>query len=326
MTSFKKQHDGMVVFCLCVVACVFLPSVESFNLIADYYTQNGQFGVCSEVITGEKSAYLRSHVGAYQFGTLIGYRANEDCAVGFDSGEGKRVLVQFLKFSLQEPTSSGCQDYVTIEELGRDENFTYCGSQAVPAYVSDTENITIIFNSDGTSEQSGFKILLTSFRTNAGACQAGEFKCDVTRCIDDSLKCDGVNHCVDGADEDNTKAGCTWFDHVVGAVMSLGEHTILAIGILAGTIIVVIIAAIIVYHVVIKKKNRVTPISPDKPTKTKATTSDSAATASDNPKSSKTASPSKSSDKHRKATTSSSKKTATKKPKKAQPVEEDADW
>ncbi|XP_069110725.1 uncharacterized protein [Argopecten irradians] len=323
MTPFRKQHDGMVAIFMCFIICKFLSSVESVNLISDYYTQDG-FGSCSEVITGETSAYLRSHVGAYQIGSLIGYRANEDCAVGFDAGQDKQVLVQFLRFNLQEPTIAGCQDYLTIEEIGRDGNFTCCGNQAISAYVSDSENITIIFYSDGTTEKAGFKLLLTSFRTTTGACQAGEFKCDVNRCIDDSLKCDGATHCVDGTDEENEEAGCTWFDKVVGAVMSLGEHTILAIGILVGTAVVAVITAVVVYHVVIKKKNRVTPISPTIKPNPKAKTSDSTATTSDEPKSNKTASTSKSSDKHRKATSSSSKKTTTKKPKK--PVESDVDW
>ncbi|XP_060080338.1 neuropilin and tolloid-like protein 2 [Ylistrum balloti] len=321
MTSFKKRRDGITIFCLCFTFCLFMPSAESINLINDFYTQNGQFGACSESITGEKSAFLRSHVGAYQFGSLIGYRANEDCAVGFDAGEGKQVLVQFLRFSLQEPTNSVCDDYVMIDELGRTDNATYCGSQVISPYVSDAENITIIFYSDSTTELSGFKILLTSFRTAAGACQPGEFKCDVTRCIDNSLKCDGVTHCVDGTDEENQQAGCTWFDHVLGAVLSLGEHTILAIGILAGTAIVATITAVVVYHVVIKKKNRVIPIQPT--TKAKTT---SVATTSDHSKSSKTASSSKSSDKHKKATGSSSKKATTKKAKKVDQVEDDVDW
>ncbi|OWF35768.1 uncharacterized protein LOC110442541 [Mizuhopecten yessoensis] len=326
MTSFKKNHDGMVAFILCLVFCLFIPNAESINLVADFYTQNGQFGVCSEAITGEDSAYLRSHVGAYQFGSLIGYRANEDCAVGFDAGEGKQVLVKFLRFSLQEPTNSVCQDYVTIEELGRDDNFTYCGSQAIAPYVSDENNITLIFYSDSTTQLSGFKILLTSFRTATGACPAGEFKCDSTRCIDDSLKCDGVLHCVDGTDEESDEAGCSWFDHVIGAVLSLGEHTILAIGILAGSVIFVIITAVVVYHVVIKKKkNRVIPITPTKHAKAR----DSVATTSDSPKpvtSSKTTSSSKSSDKQKKATPSPSKKTTVKRTKKVAPMEDDADW
>ncbi len=39
-------------------------------------------------------------------------------------------------------------------------------------------------------------------------CREGYFRCGTGACINDTLVCDGVNHCRDTSDEDQRHAGC----------------------------------------------------------------------------------------------------------------------
>ncbi|CAH1780013.1 unnamed protein product [Owenia fusiformis] len=72
-----------------------------------------------------------------------------------------------------------------------------------------------------------FKIIMTSFY-NSRVCD--EFKCRNRKCIDDSLKCDGVDHCGDNSDESTSyptkckfssgiKVG--WSQFLVGGIVVL---------------------------------------------------------------------------------------------------------
>lgn len=95
MASSKKRYDGLIILIsFGILFSIFISAAQSINVVADFYTQNGQFGSCSEIITGQNSVFLRSHVGAYQMGTAIRYRENEDCSTGFDAGEG--IISAFL--------------------------------------------------------------------------------------------------------------------------------------------------------------------------------------------------------------------------------------
>ena len=46
------------------------------------------------------------------------------------------------------------------------------------------------------------------FTSDGSACETGQYLCGDGQCIDASLKCNGIQDCIDNSDED-WQAGCT---------------------------------------------------------------------------------------------------------------------
>lgn len=131
-----------------------------------------------------------------------------------------------------------CKDYITIDG----------GSQLCTNFVSRESagnQVAVEFTSDSDNQNKGFILLLTSY--HRGTCTNEEFLCDTDRCISASLKCDGFSHCVDGADEDKAKAGCTFLDTTLGSATSLGQYAVLAIGVLASAVILTVFIIIFIW-------------------------------------------------------------------------------
>ncbi|VDI16998.1 Hypothetical predicted protein [Mytilus galloprovincialis] len=309
-----------------IVLTAFFGSSFCLNIIPDYFMNSGGLGNCGETINNKEDVYIRSHTGAYQLGSIINYGANENCELTFNAGTGKKVLIKFIEFELENAAGNECLDGLeifdhqntttstnsynmtvsynctinnnatidnctaanncsldnctvanncsientTLTNLCTMENsssltneitadLTVCGSAGPSPFVSDSSEVRFKFYTNSLNHFSGFQLLVTSFR-EADNCSSNEFQCDTNRCIPTNLKCDTVQHCVDGTDENDDIAGCTIFDKLLGYVFGLGQLTVITIAILGGVIIFSIITFIIVYHVCKKKHNRVNDI------------------------------------------------------------------
>ncbi|KAL3832071.1 hypothetical protein ACJMK2_023749 [Sinanodonta woodiana] len=244
--------------------------------------QSGILGHCGETVDLKDSVFVKSHFGI----GYMNYGINEDCTIHFETLTGYKMLVKFVKFELEEAINGVCNDYVTLSDTadnstlcvngtlqnsinagvacnstlfgnGTGDNTTelqqnrttLCGTRTGEFFVSETNMTTIVFVTNGAVEAYGFNLLISIFHEEP--CTDEEFLCDTTSCISKALTCDGVKHCLDQSDENKKKAGCS----IIGIFGIFGETSILAIVIIASSLILTIFISIMVWQIV--KHNKV---------------------------------------------------------------------
>ncbi|XP_045170317.2 uncharacterized protein LOC123532795 [Mercenaria mercenaria] len=225
-----------------IIISLYFQKCACKTILDEYFLQEGSLGHCGQNIVNTPSVIFRSHVGAGLFGGLNSYKADQQCAVTFQTENGHKILMQFTFFDLQQPDGSTCKDKIVVTELGTGSTQVteFCTKQV---FTSVTEKIEVKFISDALVEKKGFVATLAGF--HEGTCSSTEYKCDTTRCISADLKCEGHEHCIDGADESKELAGCSTLDEIVNTETSLGKYTVLAIAVVVGGVILTIFVTVI---------------------------------------------------------------------------------
>ncbi|XP_034030961.1 suppressor of tumorigenicity 14 protein isoform X2 [Thalassophryne amazonica] len=124
-----------------------------------------------------------------------------DCKWTIEAPAGKNIRVKFTLFRMKEPgvDSRIChKDYVQV--MGT----KYCGEMASLALTSDSNSLEVLFHSDESYTDKGFKAEYTAFDP-ANPCP-NKFACASGICIANQLHCDGWNDCGDMSDE--VKCNC----------------------------------------------------------------------------------------------------------------------
>ncbi|XP_078610207.1 uncharacterized protein LOC144881224 isoform X1 [Branchiostoma floridae x Branchiostoma japonicum] len=147
------------------------------------------------------------------------YPALEDCAVSLVAAVGKRIFLQFTDISIRG-TNSDCEDELFVK------SGSYTGT-TVPTDGS-WEKVCGTFHQDFDAHDRHVTLKLKSYRNGGGRIRirytvyhsAHYDGCDGytclrrDRCIDDSLMCDGVDHCGDNSDEEYwSDGGCGVVEH-----------------------------------------------------------------------------------------------------------------
>lgn len=119
-----------------------------------------------------------------------------DCKWTIKVPAGKKVRVKFIMFRMKEPGVDirVChKDYVEI--MGT----KYCGEMTSLALTSNSNSLDVIFHSDESFTDKGFKAEYSLFDP-ANPCP-NKFACNSGICIAKELQCDGWNDCGDMSDE-----------------------------------------------------------------------------------------------------------------------------
>ncbi|XP_071487513.1 neuropilin and tolloid-like protein 2 [Diadema antillarum] len=209
--------------------------------------------ICSSFTSAIEVAYLYNScnttlqaaiTGLVEPDSSLSYRNNQDCNVVLATDPGKKLLLQFNRFVLEEEVNGACVDSLQVFD-GDTEAATpitgeLCGRQRLEDVESTTSNVTFLFRTDDAGVALGFGILYTVFEEPP--CSASQFLCNTSRCIDVSLICDTVNNCGDNSDEDGCEA---YIDRYSG--LTLGQIVLIAIGGIV-VLIIIIYGVRAVYH------------------------------------------------------------------------------
>lgn len=128
-----------------IVLTTFFGSSCCLNIIPDYFMDSGGLGDCGETINNKEDVYIRSHTGAYQLGSIINYGANENCELTFNAGTGKKVLIKFLEFELENAVGNECLDGLKIfdHQNTTTSPYSYNMNCTINNNASITDNCTV---------------------------------------------------------------------------------------------------------------------------------------------------------------------------------------
>uniref|UniRef100_A0A6Q2YHE3 Suppressor of tumorigenicity 14 protein homolog n=1 Tax=Esox lucius TaxID=8010 RepID=A0A6Q2YHE3_ESOLU len=150
--------------------------------------------VCGGTLTDELGTFMSPNFPNF-------YAPNTNCVWTIQVPVGKLVKIQFTTFLLKERgqlnTKECNKDYIEINKK------RYCGESAPPIVTSDTNTMVVVFNSDLSYVDRGFKAKYESF-VSTDPCPS-RFQCKNQRCVNSTLMCDGWNDCGDMSDEMNCK-------------------------------------------------------------------------------------------------------------------------
>ncbi|KAK3086668.1 hypothetical protein FSP39_021658 [Pinctada imbricata] len=142
---------------------------------------------------------------------------NVECKIVFKS-ENKdwKIMLRFLKLDIPDILPGNnriCNDGLYIYDsddiftgpmVEAGGNFGLCGTSPPPVLYSSGQFMTVHFRSDGGGlPGTGFKFIVTAFSEDYKTYNTcgSSFMCDSTKCIDEDLTCDDVDHCGDYSDE-----------------------------------------------------------------------------------------------------------------------------
>lgn len=182
-----------------------------------------RYGFCSFLslaflvqVYGLNTVYLDEHCGntvpilsstrikASRFSTLT---RNLNCIVKTNSVNGENIVAVFRNYNTIRGSAGKCtRNRLDIFHGATTDPATrMTGSDGVCGIIykdlqfatNSSQYMTLQFSTDSTIQSGSFDIIFTSY--HYGPCVSGEFACNNKRCIDDSLICDGYNHCGDNS-------------------------------------------------------------------------------------------------------------------------------
>ncbi|KAG8176249.1 hypothetical protein JTE90_021347 [Oedothorax gibbosus] len=149
-------------------------------------------------------ASVKGTVTSPLYGERQEYPNNLWCESIIKAPDGYRIKLTFLDLDIQP--SMGCsQDQLVVYGKGKTSVLgTFCGSQAPQPLLSNQgeSEIRLLFRTDFLGGGRGFKVQYES-APSMGLCEAGQTVCGNRRCFANQKRCDGVDDCGDGTDEEN---------------------------------------------------------------------------------------------------------------------------
>uniref|UniRef100_A0A667ZRV4 ST14 transmembrane serine protease matriptase n=1 Tax=Myripristis murdjan TaxID=586833 RepID=A0A667ZRV4_9TELE len=128
------------------------------------------------------------------------YPPRSRCQWQIRAPENNAISVRFPEFHIEDDCSN---DFVSIyDSLSPDDSQAiteYCGELSSLALTSKTNTMDVIFHSDESFTDKGFKAEYSAFDP-ANPCP-NQFACSSGICISKDLQCDGWNDCGDMSDE-----------------------------------------------------------------------------------------------------------------------------
>ncbi|PRD32124.1 UNVERIFIED_CONTAM: Transmembrane protease serine 6 [Trichonephila clavipes] len=126
------------------------------------------------------------------------------CEYRIRAPEGHRIKITFKDFDV-DPSGSCGQDQLVV--YGKDKQSVlgiYCGYEKPRPILSnpDESEIRLLFRSDYMKAGRGFLLEYES-GPNMQLCESGYAECGNRNCYKPEKKCDGVDDCGDGTDEEN---------------------------------------------------------------------------------------------------------------------------
>lgn len=176
--------------------------------------------------------------------TSLYYSALMSCYYTITAPTGSRIYLNVRRFDLESDINGACVDFVNIldgDSLAASplNPTALCGENAERSYTTTRNTITIYFETDDNGQRSGFDFLFVAFST--GTCGSGQFSCNSSICIADSLLCNHYSECGDDSDETD----CT---SVEPPGVTIHDQTGLIAGLSVGmTLVMLIMIAIAVY-------------------------------------------------------------------------------
>lgn len=201
----------------------FIPNpLESIPLIekCQFEVTGSMEYIGSENISSEHVDYART------------YGEPLDCTWAIRADKDKNISIVFSKYELEEPNDCN-YNYIQIFDGKTDiegQKKKFCGSVA-ESFVSATNIIYVRYFADEQGIESYFAAYFTVFRKkeeDSEECEKGEYDCDDTYCIEESLRCNSIRNCKFGWDEEN----CSQFGGGIPLDLTKFENLVIVIALL----------------------------------------------------------------------------------------------
>ncbi|TMS10357.1 Suppressor of tumorigenicity 14 protein [Larimichthys crocea] len=148
-----------------------------------------QAKTCGGVLTTDKGVFTSPLHPSF-------YPPAVDCKWTIEVPAGKKVQVKFTMFRMKEP---GVDVRVCNKDYVEVMGTKYCGEVSSLALTSTTNILDVIFHSDESYTDKGFRAEYTTYDPQ-NPCPM-KFACNSGICISKELQCDGWNDCGDMSDE-----------------------------------------------------------------------------------------------------------------------------
>ncbi|XP_070550298.1 uncharacterized protein [Ptychodera flava] len=181
-----------------------------------------------------------------------------DCTISFRTGDEWKINLRFEHFSVisNDPRTCGNHRLEIYDGFNNtDDPLTkpgglcsdpLLGNQTVPGPINTTTNGITLRLRRSTAPLAVFRIIFTSFHSVAeGYC----FPCfnNSGMCIHHSLTCDGVDNCIDAADEDDLEGPCRDDLYAVVDLSKVRLMIIVGVGVVLSIGVILVTAIIIGY-------------------------------------------------------------------------------
>lgn len=180
---------------------LFMISSISVNAIPEYYMEercinNNIINLATETHEAVRLRLTRNPA----------YTRNINCVMVIQPPPGKKLIVRFNELDIQQLQTGQCLDALVAID-GQDQASArllqgtpqqICGqSRPAQAYVTQQGPLLLRFASGQTNvARKGFDLLITAYKD--GPCASNEYTCNNQRCINENLRCSGLDHCGDG--------------------------------------------------------------------------------------------------------------------------------